>query len=95
MNDGCFGQEIKDILVSIQSIDKNGNVLTIPAKAINFEYRNNDLSESLIFLSASFKGEKKDNQKILEKMSQLKNNKDKNKPTKIKTTISTFRKQKN
>ena len=59
MNAGCFGTEIKDILVSIQSVDKNGNVLTIPAKEINFEYRNNDLSESLIFLSASFKGEKK------------------------------------
>jgi len=53
MNAGCFGTEIKDILVSIQSVDKNGNVLTIPAKEINFEYRNNDLSESLIFLSAS------------------------------------------
>jgi len=52
MNAGCFGAEIKDILVSIQSVDKNGNVLTIPAKEINFEYRNNDLSESLIFLSA-------------------------------------------
>ena len=91
MNAGCFGTEIKDILVSIQSVDKNGNVLTIPAKEINFEYRNNDLSESLIFLSASFKGEKKDTQKILEKMSKLKNKKDNNQPTKIKTSGSTFK----
>ena len=91
MNAGCFGKEIKDILVSIQSVDKNGNVLTIPAKEINFEYRNNDLSESLIFLSASFKGKKKDTQKILEKMSKLKNKKDNNQPTKIKTSGSTFK----
>ena len=91
MNAGCFGAEIKDILVSIQSVDKNGNVLTIPAKEINFEYRNNDLSESLIFLSASFKGKKKDTQKILEKMSKLKNKKDNNQPTKIKTSGSTFK----
>ena len=91
MNAGCFGTEIKDILVSIQSVDKNGNVLTIPAKEINFEYRNNDLSENLIFLSASFKGEKKDTQKILEKMSKLKNKKDNNQPTKIKTSGSTFK----
>ena len=49
MNAGCFDREIKDILVSIQAIDKKGNVLTIPAKKINFEYRNNDLSEDLIF----------------------------------------------
>ena len=59
MNAGCFGKEFKDILISIQAIDKSGNVITIPAKDINFEYRKNDLSEDLIFLSASFKGLRK------------------------------------
>ena len=38
MNAGCFGNEFKDILLSIQAIDKKGNVLTIPVKDINFEY---------------------------------------------------------
>ena len=28
MNAGCFGKEFKDILLSIQAIDKSGNVLT-------------------------------------------------------------------
>mgnify|MGYP001333651912 FL=1 len=69
MNAGCFGQEIKDILVSIQAIDKSGNVLTIPAKKIKFDYRNNDLSDNLIFLSASFKGKKKNNNIIKEENS--------------------------
>ena len=59
MNAGCFGKEIKDILVSIQAIDKKGNFLTIPAKEINFDYRKNNLSDDLIFLSASFQGKKK------------------------------------
>ena len=72
MNAGCFDREIKDILVSIQAIDKKGNVLTIPAKEINFDYRNNNLSEDLIFLSASFKGEKQDTRKIIETMTELK-----------------------
>ena len=58
MNAGCFNREFKDILISIQAIDKNGNVLTIPSKDIKFDYRNNNLSEDLIFLSASFKGKK-------------------------------------
>ena len=56
MNAGCFGKEFKDILLSIQAIDQKGNLITIPSKEINFDYRNNDLSEDLIFLSASFKG---------------------------------------
>ena len=30
MNAGCFGKEFKDILLSIQAIDKSGNVVTIP-----------------------------------------------------------------
>ena len=91
MNAGCFGAEIKDILVSIQAVDKHGNVLTIPTKEINFDYRNNDLSENLIFLSASFKGEKKDTKKILETMAKLKDKKNNNQPTKIKTSGSTFK----
>ena len=58
MNAGCFGKEFKDILLSIQAIDKLGNVITIPSKDINFEYRKNNLNEDLIFLSASLKGVK-------------------------------------
>ena len=56
MNAGCFGREFKDILLSIQAIDKKGNVKTIPAK---------------------------DNK--------LKTEKEKNQPTKIKTSGSTFK----
>ena len=59
MNAGCFGREIKDILVSIQAIDKIWKCINYSSKKINFDYRNNDLSDDLIFLSASFKGEKK------------------------------------
>ena len=56
-------KEIKDILVSVQAIDKLGNIIQIPAREINFEYRKNNLSEDLIYLSASFKGEKQDKKK--------------------------------
>ena len=49
MNAGCFGKEFKDILLSVQAIDKKGNVLTIAKKDINFEYRESGLSDDLIF----------------------------------------------
>jgi len=91
MNAGCFGKEFKDILISIQAIDKVGNVITIPSKDINFEYRKNNLPEDLIFLSASFKGVKSKDDKILDNMNKLKNEKEKNQPTKIKTSGSTFK----
>jgi len=91
MNAGCFGKELKDILVSVQAIDRHGRVITIPANKILFEYRNNDLSKDLIFLSASFKGEKKAKNKIEDKMKELKESKDTSQPTKIKTGGSTFK----
>ena len=91
MNAGCFGREFKDILLSIQAIDKSGKVVTIRAKDINFEYRNNDLSEELIFLSASFKGTKSNKLKISKEIKKLKTEKEKNQPTKIKTSGSTFK----
>ena len=91
MNAGCFGKEFKDILLSIQAIDKEGNVITIPSKNIKFEYRNNDLSEDFVFLSASFKGVKNDAVKISAEMNKLKAEKEKNQPTKIKTSGSTFK----
>ncbi len=91
MNAGCFGKEFKDILLSIQAIDKSGNVLTIPSKDIQFEYRNNNLSDDLIFLSASFKGSKSKTEIIKKEINRLKEKKEKNQPTKIKTSGSTFK----
>jgi UDP-N-acetylmuramate dehydrogenase len=91
MNAGCFKREFKDILVSVQAIDRSGKVITISANNILFEYRNNNLSENLIFLSASFRGEKKDKNKIEKQMKKLKNTKEKGQPTKIKTSGSTFK----
>ena len=91
MNAGCFNKEFKDVLVSIQAIDKNGQVLTIPASKVRFKYRSNDLKEDLIFLSASFKGTKKNKEEIENEVLELKKKKDKAQPTKLKTSGSTFK----
>ena len=91
MNAGCFGKEFKDILISIQAVNKFGEVKSIPAKEIKFEYRKNNLSEDLIFLSASFRGKKSDRKQIIDTSEKLKAEKEKNQPTKIKTSGSTFK----
>ena len=91
MNAGCFEREFKDILISIQAINKSGQVITIPAKDINFKYRDSGLSDDLIFLSASFRGFKKNNNLIKDEMNNLKEKKELAQPTKIKTSGSTFK----
>ncbi|MDC3274404.1 UDP-N-acetylmuramate dehydrogenase [Candidatus Pelagibacter sp.] len=91
MNAGCFNREFKDILISVQAINKSGQVITIPAKEINFRYRDSGLSNNLIFLSASFKGFKKNSNLIKDEMKKLKQKKEKAQPTRIKTSGSTFK----
>ena len=91
MNSGCFDKEFKDILISVQAIEKSGKVITIPANDIIFSYRSCNLSKDIIFLSASFKGKKKDRKKIEEEIKFLKNKKEISQPTRVKTGGSTFK----
>jgi len=91
MNSGCFGSEFKDILISVQAINRSGEVLTIPGKDIIFGYRSCNLPKDLIFLSASFKGNKKKKEKNKKEIKNLKDKKKKAQPTRIKTGGSTFK----
>lgn len=91
MNSGCFDNEFKDVLVSVQCIDFDGSVKMINKNDIKFKYRGSDLSKDLIFLSATFEGKKTEQNQILQTMEQMKNSKEKAQPTKIKTGGSTFK----
>ena len=91
MNSGCFEKEFKDILVSVQYIDFNGIVKTINSKNINFEYRGTNLPKDVIFLSATFKGIKKNKNEIQKKIDEFKKKKEQAQPTRIKTGGSTFK----
>jgi len=91
MNAGCFGREFKDILISIQAINKSRKIVTIPSKDIDFKYRDSKLSDDLIFLSASFKGFKKNSDLIKNEINDLKKKKELTQPLRIKTSGSTFK----
>ncbi len=91
MNSGCFKKEFKDILISIQLVDFKGVVRSIPTNKINFNYRSIQLPKDLIFLSATFKGNKKNSEEINNYMNELNKVKNMAQPTKIKTSGSTFK----
>ena len=91
MNSGCYGSEFKDIVLSVQAIDYKGNIITIPSKKIKFNYRESDLSNDLLFLSASFRGKKSNIQDISNKIQKFKKEKETSQPSKIKTGGSTFK----
>ncbi len=95
MNSGCFGSEFKDVLLSVQVMDFDGRVYTINSRDINFNYRKTNLPKNLIFLSASFKANKKNMNEVKENIHRLKEKKEKSQPLRVKTGGSTFKNPKN
>ena len=91
MNSGCFEKEFKDVLISLQLVDFNGIVKSIPAEKIKFNYRSTELPKDHIFLSATLKGKEKNSVEIKKIINDLILRKELAQPTKIKTSGSTFK----
>jgi len=91
MNSGCYGEDISRLLVSVQVMDLKGKMKVIYASDIKFSYRNCNINDDLIFISATLKGEKNDKSNIQKKIKDLVNKKKKDQPSKIKTCGSTFK----
>lgn len=54
MNAGAYGNEIKDVIESINVMNISGGISEFKRNALNFEYRNLELPEGAIIVSASF-----------------------------------------
>ena len=91
MNSGCYGENISKILVSVQVMDLSGKVRVIHSSNIKFSYRECNLDNSLIFISATFKGKNENNINIKKKIDNLVERKKLDQPSKIKTCGSTFK----
>ena len=91
MNSGCYGEDISNIIVSVQAMDLNGSIRVIPYSKIKFYYRGSDLSNELIFISSTFKGSVGNKKDIKKKMENFLETKKKSQPSKIKTCGSTFK----
>ena len=95
MNSGCYGEDISKILMSVQTIDFNGNIKVIKSPDIKFYYRGSNLDDNLIFISATFKGKKDSKMNIQNKINSFISEKRKTQPSKIKTCGSTFKNPEN
>ena len=95
MNSGCYENDISKILVSVQVMDLSGKMKVIYAPDIKFSYRSCDLDRSLIFISATFKGNKDNFDKIKKTTDDLIERKKRDQPSKIRTCGSTFKNPKN
>lgn len=91
MNAGCFGTEFKDIVEEVHGVTKNGTIEKFNKDEIKFSYRKTDLSNDIIITRILTKASKDSKESIEKKMNEIKFQKNKNQPTRIKTGGSTFK----
>lgn len=92
MNAGAYGREMKDVLVSAQALDSQGNLHELTAVDMKFSYRRcNGVPENWIFISATLRGTPGNSIEIAESMQKIAEARESTQPIKSRTGGSTFK----
>ncbi len=91
MNAGCYGSYTADHFVSAQVITRAGEIVTLTAQDLNFRYRQSDLPEGAVIVSAVFAPPKGDPEALHARMTAQLARRDETQPTKDRSAGSTFR----
>ena len=91
MNAGCYGSYVADHLVSADVVLRDGSKATLTPDDLTFRYRQSDLPDSAVIVSATFRAEKGDPEALANKMDAQLEKRDRTQPTKALTAGSTFR----
>jgi UDP-N-acetylmuramate dehydrogenase len=91
MNAGCYGAYIADVLEEIRVVLRDGRVATLSARALNLRYRQSDLAEGAVIVSATFRAGRGDPAALEARMADQIAKRDASQPTKERSAGSTFR----
>jgi UDP-N-acetylmuramate dehydrogenase len=92
MNAGCYGAETKDVLISVEAMQRDGTRVTLSNAEMGFSYRHSGAADTgLLFLSATFKGTPDDPKLIEARMAEITAKREASQPVREKTGGSTFR----
>ena len=91
MNAGCYGAYVADVLEEVRVITRDGRVETLPAAALNLRYRQGDLPEGAVVVSATFRAAKGDPAALEARMADQIAKRDASQPTTERRAGSTFR----
>ena len=91
MNAGCYGTYTADVFVSADVITRAGVRVTLSAEQLNFGYRQSDLPEGAVIISATFEGPEVAPAVLHERMIAQLKVRDETQPVKDRTAGSTFR----
>ena len=91
MNAGCYGRELKDVLVEATAIDGQGNRHVLTASDMGFTYRKSAVPEDWIFVEAVLEGMPDTPEAVRTRMNGLVEQREATQPVKSKTGGSTFK----
>jgi UDP-N-acetylmuramate dehydrogenase len=89
-NAGCYGSELKDVFVQCEAVDFNGDVHYLVNTDMGFAYRSSTLPKNLIITKITLQGELKNKKDIVNKMEEIKSQRQASQPITEYTTGSTF-----
>ena len=92
MNAGCYGSETKDVLVTVNVVDRRGKVFLLGEPDLHYTYRHSALQDAgLIVLSALFETEAGDPAVSKAKIAEITARREQTQPIREKTGGSTFK----
>ena len=91
MNAGCYGSYMADVFESAEAVTRAGMRITLTAEDLNFAYRDSDVPEGAVIVSATLRAPEGNPQALHARMAAQLERRDATQPTKDRTAGSTFR----
>lgn len=91
MNAGCYGSYVADHLVEVRAVTRAGEAVTIPAADLHLAYRQSQLPEGWVIVSATFRADPGDPAALEARMADQIAKRDASQPVKDRSAGSTFR----
>jgi UDP-N-acetylmuramate dehydrogenase len=91
MNAGCYGTYVADVFVEAKAVTRSGDIVTLTAQDLNFQYRQTELPEGWVIVETVFEAPSGDPETLAARMADQLAKRDATQPTKDRTAGSTFR----
>ncbi len=91
MNAGCYGSYTADVLQKATIVTQQGELVELSPDDLNFRYRQSDLPEGAVLVSATFQAPSGDPAELHARMEAQLKKRDETQPTKDRSAGSTFR----
>ena len=91
MNAGCYGSYTADVFVKATAVLRSGEIVTLTADDLQFQYRQTELPEGAVIVSAVLQGPTGDPAELHQRMEDQLRKRNESQPTKDRSAGSTFR----